>query len=135
MKLSDKEGNDMTEYIVGIHMDDLLQIYNGRVSIKGTANMKNILLSSILPVTNNEDSQQLVQSQIVINNLPFDLFNVQQQYWLKNTDQVKSLIYEKWNIWKCIFHNIKKQNLIIFRLRNVLFLLDQLSAIKPQYLC
>lgn len=75
----------MTEYIVGTHMDDLSQIYNGRVSIKGTGNMKNIFVSSLLPVTNSEDTQQLIQ----INNIPFDLLNLHQQYWFKSTDQVQ----------------------------------------------
>lgn len=88
MKLSDKEGNEMTEYIVGTHIDDLSQIYNGRVLIKGTGSMKDILVSSLLPATINEDPQQLIQSQIVINSIPFDLLNLHQQYWFKTIDQV-----------------------------------------------
>lgn len=86
LKLSDKEGNDMTEHIVGTHMDDLSQIYNGRVSIKGSAKMKNFLVSNLLPETINEDPQQ--PNQIIINNMPFDLPNLHQQYWFKTTDQV-----------------------------------------------
>lgn len=88
LKLSDKEGNDMTEHIVGTHMDDLSQIYNGRISIKGSAKIKNILVSNLLPETIDEDPQQLIQSQIIINNMPFDLPNLHQQYWFKTTDQV-----------------------------------------------
>lgn len=84
LKLSDKEGNDMTEHIVGTHMDDLSQIYNGRISIKGSAKMNNILV----PASNNDDPQQSIQSQIVINNTPLDLLHLQQQYWFKTTDQV-----------------------------------------------
>lgn len=93
MKLSDKESNDMTDYIVGTHMDDLSQIYNGRVSIKGTANIKNIFVSSLLPETNYENPQQLIQSQIIINTIPFDLLNLHQQYWYKTTDQVLKLFH------------------------------------------
>lgn len=79
----------MTDHIVhhtvGTHIDDLSQIYNGRVSIKGSVKLKNI---SFLPVMNNEDSQQMSQSQIVINNTPFDLLSLHQQYWFKTIDQV-----------------------------------------------
>lgn len=87
LKLSDKEGNDMTEHIVGTQMDDLSQIYNGRVLIKGSAKMMNILVFN-RQETNNDDPQQLIQSQIVINNIQFDLLNLHQQYWYKATDQV-----------------------------------------------
>lgn len=89
LKLSDKEGNDMTEHIVGTNMDDLSQIYNGHISIRGSAKMKNILLSSISSALNNQDPQQPVQSQIIINNTPFDLLNLPQAYWFKTTDQVR----------------------------------------------
>lgn len=84
LQLSDKEGNDMTEHIVGTHMDDLSQIYNGRISIKGSAKVKNMLV----PAPNNEDPQQSIQSQVIIANTPFDLLNLQHQYWSKTTDQV-----------------------------------------------
>lgn len=88
MNLSDEEGNQMTEYIVGTHMDDLSQIYNGRVFIKGSANMKNIFVSSLLTPDNmNEDAQQ-----IIVNNIPFNLLDLQHQYWFKTTDQVRKRI-------------------------------------------
>lgn len=92
MNLSDEEGNDMTEHIVGTHMEDLSQIYNGHVFIRGSANMKNIFMSSLLnPATENEDAPQ-----IILNNIPFDLLNLQQQYWFKTNDQVhyqRQMIY------------------------------------------
>lgn len=99
MKLSDEEGSDMTEYIVGTHMDDLSQIYNGRVSIKGSASIENVL------VLKNEDNifqQQINSSQIILNNMSFDLLNLQQQYWVKTTDQVQWII----SIPKRIIHGL-----------------------------
>lgn len=73
MRLSDNEGIKITESIVGSHLDDFIQIYNGRILIKGGLNIKNIF----------------VDEKIIVNNIKFDLFN---QYWLKNIDQVNKII-------------------------------------------
>lgn len=85
MQLSEEEGNNMTDYIVGTHMDDFIQIYNGRVLIRGPTNMRNIFVPPIM----NEDSQQTKESQIIMNNNAFNFFNLHQQYWYKSIDQVQ----------------------------------------------
>lgn len=89
VKLSDKEGSNMTEYIVGTHMDDFIQIYNGRVSIKGVTNIENIFVSAPLQPSIDEDLYQSTLSQILINSIPFDPINLNKQYWFKSIDQVQ----------------------------------------------
>ncbi|XP_055324263.1 uncharacterized protein LOC129578933 [Sitodiplosis mosellana] len=84
LKLSDDEGESMTEHIVGTHMDDLTQIYNGRVRIKGSANVNNIYIS--------QDPSQFAEnpigvSQLRVNGIQFDLLNISQQYWMKTVNQ------------------------------------------------
>lgn len=44
LKLSDDEGENMTENIVGAH-EDLIQIYSGRISIKGSVSINNVSVS------------------------------------------------------------------------------------------
>lgn len=96
--LSDDEGDDMTQHIVGTHIDDLTQIYNGRVTIRGSLTFNNVLVSNTRdnffsqPIhvdTNSVDPvQQENQAKIEINNMPFDIGKVSKQFWMKSIDQV-----------------------------------------------
>lgn len=79
LKLSDDEGDSMTEHIVGTHMDDLTQIYNGKVRIKGSADVSNIFMSQDNPT---------VENYVHVNGLKFELMNVSQEYWMKELYQV-----------------------------------------------
>lgn len=79
LKLSDDEGDSMTEHIVGTHMDDLTQIYNGKVRIKGSADVKNIFMSQDNPA---------IENHVHVNGVKFELMNVSQQYWMKQINQV-----------------------------------------------
>lgn len=101
MKLSDDEGEDMTEHIVGTHMDDLTQIYNGRVLIKGSVDTNNIFLSNIkevllpnntqIEVTNDENShilENVIQGRIFLNGIRFEFLYIWKQYWMKKKNQV-----------------------------------------------
>lgn len=79
LKLSDDEGESMTEHIVGTHMDDLTQIYNGKVVIKGSADVGIIYTSQEYPITD---------SQVHVNGVPMDFLNLGQKYWMKKINQV-----------------------------------------------
>lgn len=97
--LSDDEGDDMTQHIVGTHIDDLTQIYNGRVAIRGSLTFNNLLVASnrdnffSQPIhidTNSMDPvQQENQAKIEINNMPFDIEKVSKRFWMKSIDQVR----------------------------------------------
>lgn len=98
MKLSDDEGETMTEHIVGTHMEDLTQIYNGHVTIRGSADTSNILTnnrevsfitnSQMDPINNGNSHENIIQSQVIVNGIQFELMNVRQQYWMKKKHQV-----------------------------------------------
>lgn len=109
MKLSDDEGEHMTEHIVGTHMDDLTQIYNGKLIIKGSVDVTNIYSSAnnqnmffaegLVQGSDNQaiygpNAPQNQNTKILVNGLPFDL-NVKQQYWMKNVNQVQILFLEQ----------------------------------------
>lgn len=85
LKLSDNEGESMTEHIVGTRMSDLTQIYNGKVRIKGSVNVQNIYAK--------RDPTQFAENptgvcQVLVNGADFDLLNISQQYWMKSINQV-----------------------------------------------
>lgn len=103
VKLSDDEGENMTEHIVGTHMDDLTQIYNGKVIIKSSVDVTNIFSSAngqdMFFAESVQADYQAINSpiapqpgnpntKIIVNGMPFDL-NVNQQYWMKNVNQVR----------------------------------------------
>lgn len=102
--LSDSEGETMTQHIVGTRLEDLTQIYNGRVVIKGSLSLQNVVVSS------NDDNlfslkrlevgelptvspQKLETMNVVVDGIPFDLANVTKQYWMKSLDQVQVTFY------------------------------------------
>lgn len=103
MKLSDDERDNITEHVVGTHMDDLTQIYNRRTIIKGSVNILHALVSNkqdsffedtvqFRPIVNEKESvEKVTGSQIVVNGMPFDLLDINQQYWMKNVDQVSAM--------------------------------------------
>lgn len=101
MKLSDNEGEDMTEHIVGTHMDDLTQIYNGHVVIKGTTNINNIF---VFDTPKNLESQgsrddslfnealstdQSEPTGIIIDGINLVWRNINHLYWSKTLSQVR----------------------------------------------
>lgn len=79
MQLSDDEGENMTEHIVGTYIDDLTQIYNGRVLIKGSVDIFNIYTS------NDKESSD---TRILINGVHTDLLHINLEYWMKKLNQV-----------------------------------------------
>lgn len=99
MKLSDSEGESITtQYIVGTHMDDLMQIYNGRTIIRGSVNIVHLLNTqeeSLLK--NNQDfyvnepasfGEKISSGKIIVNGNSFVLSDLTLRYWMKNIDQV-----------------------------------------------
>lgn len=96
LSLSNDEGDDLTQHIIGTHLDDLSQIYNGHVTIRGSATFNNVLVSSTgdnlfaqpfheaaAPAPN-----QLNEAVVQVNGRPFDIAKVPQQFWMKSVDQV-----------------------------------------------
>lgn len=71
----------MTEHIIGTHISDLIQIYNGRISIQGSVNFNTV---SLISTSDANESKR----PIIINNLSFDLPHLKEQYWMKTLDQV-----------------------------------------------
>lgn len=80
LQLSDKEGEEMTQHIVGTRTEDLMQIYSGRIVIKGTLSLQNVQFSDAAAN----------RSALVVDGTPFDLFSVHDQYWMKSIDQVSA---------------------------------------------
>lgn len=69
----------LTKHIVGTRVEDLSQVYNGKVTIKGSLKLSNVILES--PKTN-----------MFINDQRFGL-NFADHYWMKSVDQVKLVDY------------------------------------------
>lgn len=97
--LSDGEGDEMTHHIVGTRLEDLTQIYNGRIVIKGSLTMNNVLISSTgnnLPPPIREEPVNYENNPekglIIVNNKRFDLAKVAQEFWLKSVDQVSLVL-------------------------------------------
>lgn len=80
LQLSDDESEHITDHIVGTHIDDLVQIYNGQITVRGSVDMSNIFISST--------EKEAPTSQITINGRPFDLPNLNHLYWMKKVNQV-----------------------------------------------
>lgn len=98
LKLSDDEGENLTEHIVGTHMDDLTQIYNGKLIIKGPVDVKNICsqknsedmtfgrdFQTDGPAASVESAPQ--DTKWIVNGIQFDP-NIGQKYWMKSVNQV-----------------------------------------------
>lgn len=86
----------MTQHIVGTRMEDLSQIYNGRIVIKGSLSLQNLQLinadfnvSPFAPI-DSDPSVTVPSAQIVVDGTPFDLRSISQLYWMKSLDQVSS---------------------------------------------
>lgn len=74
LRLSDDEGESMTERIVGTHIDDLTQIYNGKIRIKGSAEIDKIYVDQ--------------EEQVHVNDIRLEITQLSQQYWMKKLNQV-----------------------------------------------
>lgn len=86
----------MTQHIVGTRMEDLSQIYNGKITIKGSLSLQNVELynvndngSPFAPILPDPTTAEPA-AQVVIDGTPFNLRSVPQQYWMKSLDQVSS---------------------------------------------
>lgn len=96
LTLSNDEGDDLTQHIIGTHIDDLTQIYNGHVTIRGSVTFDNVLVSSTgdnffsqpFHDTGPVPAAQVNEAVVQVNGLPFDILKVPHQFWMKNVDQV-----------------------------------------------
>lgn len=86
----------MTQNIVGTRVEDLSQIYNGRISIRGTLSLKNVVsdISLMQPMDEtqvDESSQQA--TKITVSGQTFDLPSIRDSFWMKTIDQVRNLLF------------------------------------------
>lgn len=66
----------ITKHIVGTRVEDLSQVYNGKVTIKGTLKLSNVILEN--------------PTSMFVNQERFGL-NVADYFWMKSVDQVTNL--------------------------------------------
>lgn len=83
LTLSEKENPKISHHIVGTKLEDLSQIYNGKVYIKGSLKLKNIALTP----SSDDDPGQILQN-VYVGGTPFDINRLPELYWVKNIDQV-----------------------------------------------
>lgn len=88
----------MTQHIVGTRTEDLSQIYNGRIIIKGSLSLEKVQLvsaggdlSPFAPIESDPNGGAVPSPQILIDGTPFDLRAVPQRYWMKSLDQVSAI--------------------------------------------
>lgn len=98
LQLADSEGEDMTQHIIGTRIEDLTQIYNGKIRIRGSLSLKNVLsdVSLMEPIPfddeiNDEPKLNQRPVNIFVNENFFDPSTFPQQFWMKSVDQVISL--------------------------------------------
>lgn len=79
-------------------MEDLSQIYNGRIIIKGSLSLQNVQLPSpdnsaspFAPIEMYPGIAIQPSAQILIDGAPFDLRSIPQRYWMKSLDQVSPM--------------------------------------------
>lgn len=75
LNLADNENDDIARHIVGTKIEDLSQIYTGKVIIRGSLTVSNIILD------------RPKKTFIYVGKQPFYL-NVFDYYWMKSIDQV-----------------------------------------------
>lgn len=96
--LSDDVDDDLTQHIIGTHMDDLTQIYSSHITIRGSATFNNALLSSTSdnffsqPIHDSKNVSMLSNNAIIqVDGIPFELLQVPHIFWMKSIDQVKAV--------------------------------------------
>lgn len=96
LKLADDESDTLTHHIIGTNMDDLTQIYNGHVIIRGSATFDNAFVSStsdnlfMQPIhnSNKESTPKMNEAIVQVNGVLFRLPHVAHEFWMKSVDQV-----------------------------------------------
>lgn len=83
LTLSEREDVKISRHIVGTRMDDLSQIYNGRVLIRGSLKVGNATVGNF-----DATAQENPFQNVLINGQTFDVTKLHQKYWMKTVDQV-----------------------------------------------
>lgn len=71
---NDENDEFITKHIVGTRVEDLSQVYNGKVIIKGSLKLSNVILEN-------------PKTSMFINEERFGL-NIAEHFWMKSVDQV-----------------------------------------------
>lgn len=87
LTLSEREDAKISRHIVGTRMDDLSQIYNGRVIIRGSLKMDNVVISSTVGSFDAAIEENAFQN-VFVNGHAFDVTKLHEKYWMKSVDQV-----------------------------------------------
>ncbi|KAJ6641891.1 hypothetical protein Bhyg_06836 [Pseudolycoriella hygida] len=100
---NEDEGDFISKHIVGTRVEDLSQVYNGKVTIKGSLRLSNVKLDNLKTI-------------LFINNERFGL-NVVEEFWMKSADQTLGNV--KWTtlistpqIFATFINNIPAENFI-----------------------
>lgn len=84
----------MTHNIVGTKSEDLTQIYNGRIIIRGTLSLKNVVndLSLMQPIEEERVGSSWADqpTDVVVSGQPFNSSAVRDQFWMISVDQVRT---------------------------------------------
>lgn len=92
LRLSDHEGEKITQHIVGTRIEDLIQLYNGHVTIKGSLALHNVVVTNNEPLCAVDHSENNgVISNVIVDGAVFSLESVSKEYWMKSVDQVSIL--------------------------------------------
>lgn len=79
LTLANKEDDDfVTRHVVGTRVEDLSQVYNGKVVIKGSLKFSNVILDS-------------PKTKLFVDETQFQL-NVAEHFWMKTVDQVRNWV-------------------------------------------
>lgn len=79
LSLFDGEDDEMTRHVIGTQLEDLAQIYTGKVTIRGSLRVNRVTLDRPNRMTN-----------VNVNGNDFVVDAIQSNYWMKSMDQVRS---------------------------------------------
>lgn len=122
LTLSEREDVKISRHIVGTKLDDLSQIYNGKVRIRGSLKVDHIVISQPnlnhgrtiysniqQNPLNTHNSMQNAVPNVIIDGHLFDATTIQNEYWMKNIDQVKECSKQastRIRIMQCRYMNV-----------------------------
>lgn len=75
LTLTEIAENELARHIIGSQLVEFLQIYNGKVVIKGSLRLNNVELTR--PRTN-----------VTVNDYSFNAINLNEKFWMNSVDQV-----------------------------------------------
>lgn len=78
LTLADGDESPAARHVVGTQLEDLSQVYSGKVTIRGSLRLENVFLEH--------------PNIVSVGGQPLQM-DVQSQYWMKSTDQASSIFF------------------------------------------